>query len=132
MGLTFGERLKHSWNAFMNKDPTEDKRYIELGPSNTRRPDMFRATRGTEKTIVTAIYTRIAIDVAALTFEHVKVDENGRYTETIKSGLNYTLTTETNIDQTARAFIQDGLPYYCNFVRRYCKKWSYHFRLCKC
>lgn len=107
MGLTFGERLKHSWNAFMNKDPTEDKRYIELGPSNTRRPDMFRATRGTEKTIVTAIYTRIAIDVAALTFEHVKVDENGRYTETIKSGLNYTLTTETNIDQTARAFIQD-------------------------
>ena len=107
MGLTFGERLKHSWNAFMNKDPTEDKRYIELGPSNTRRPDMFRATRGTEKTIVTAIYTRIAIDVAALTFEHVKVDENGRYIETIKSGLNYTLTTETNIDQTARAFIQD-------------------------
>ena len=107
MGLTFGERLKHSWNAFMNKDPTEDRRYIELGPSNTRRPDMFRATRGTEKTIITAIYTRIAIDVAALTFEHVKVDENGRYTETIKSGLNYTLTTETNIDQTARAFIQD-------------------------
>jgi len=107
MGLTFGERLKHSWNAFMNKDPTEDKRYIELGPSNTRRPDMFRATRGTEKTIVTAIYTRIAIDVAALTFEHVKVDENGRYTETMKTGLNYVLTTETNIDQTARAFIQD-------------------------
>jgi hypothetical protein len=107
MGLTFGERLKHSWNAFMNKDPTEDKRYIELGPSNTRRPDMFRATRGNEKTIVTAIYTRIAIDVAALTFEHVKVDENDRYTETIKSGLNYALTTETNIDQTARAFIQD-------------------------
>ena len=107
MGLTFGERLKHSWNAFMNKDPTETKRYIELGPSNTRRPDMFRPTRGTEKTIVTAIYTRIAIDVAALSIEHVKVDENGRYVETIKSGLNYALTTETNIDQTARAFIQD-------------------------
>lgn len=107
MGLTFGERLKHSWNAFMNKDPTEDKRYIELGPSNTRRPDMFRPTRGTEKTIVTAIYTRIAIDVAALSIEHVKVDENGRYIETIKSGLNYALTTESNIDQTSRAFIQD-------------------------
>lgn len=107
MGLTFGERLKHSWNAFMNKDPTEDKRYIELGPSNTRRPDMFRPTRGTEKTIVTAIYTRIAIDVAALDIEHVKVDVNGRYVETIKSGLNYTLTTEANIDQTSRAFIQD-------------------------
>jgi hypothetical protein len=107
MGLTFGERLKHSWNAFMNKDPTEDKRYIELGPSNTRRPDMFRPTRGTEKTIVTAIYTRIAIDVAALSIEHVKVDENGLYVETIKSSLNYALTTETNIDQTARAFIQD-------------------------
>ena len=107
MGLTFGERLKHSWNAFMNKDPTEDRRYIELGPSNTRRPDMFRPTRGTEKTIVTAIYTRIAIDVAALTFEHVKIDENGRYVETIKSGLDYALSTEANIDQTSRAFMQD-------------------------
>lgn len=107
MALTFGERLKHSWNAFMNKDPTEDKRYIELGPSNTRRPDMFRATRGTEKTIVTAIYTRIAMDVAALDIEHVRVDENDRYIETIKSDLNYALTEEANIDQTGRAFIQD-------------------------
>lgn len=107
MALTFGERLKHSWNAFMNKDPTETKRYIELGPSNTRRPDMFRPTRGTEKTIVTAIYTRIAMDVAKLDIEHVVVDNNGRYIDTIKSGLNYALTTEANIDQTARAFIQD-------------------------
>ena len=107
MALTFGERLKHSWNAFMNKDPTEDKRYIELGPSYSRRPDMFRPTRGTEKTIVTAIYTRIAIDVAKLDVEHVKVDDNGRYVDTIKSGLNYALTTEANIDQTGRAFIQD-------------------------
>lgn len=107
MALTFGERLKHSWNAFMNKDPTETKRYIELGPSNTRRPDMFRPTRGTEKTIVTAIYTRIAMDVAKLDIEHVMVDNNGRYIDTIKSGLNYALTTEANIDQTARAFIQD-------------------------
>ena len=107
MALTFGERLKHSWNAFMNKDPTETKRYIELGPSNTRRPDMFRPTRGTEKTIVTAIYTRIAMDVAKLDIEHVMADNNGRYIDTIKSGLNYALTTEANIDQTARAFIQD-------------------------
>ena len=107
MALTFGEKLKHSWNAFMNKDPTEDKRYIELGPSNSRRPDMFRPTRGTEKTIVTAIYTRIAMDVAKLDVEHVKVDDNGRYVDTIKSGLNYALTTEANIDQTGRAFIQD-------------------------
>lgn len=107
MALTFGERLKHSWNAFMNKDPTEDKRYIELGPSNTRRPDMFRGTRGTEKTIIMAIYTRIAMDVAALDIEHVKIDDNGRYVETIKSDLNYVLTQEANIDQTARAFIQD-------------------------
>ena len=107
MGLTFGERLKHSWNAFMNKDPTETKKYIDLGPSNTRRPDMFRPTRGTEKTIVTAIYTRIAMDVAALTIEHVEIDNNGRYINTIKSGLNYALTEEANIDQTSRAFIQD-------------------------
>lgn len=107
MALTFGERLKHSWNAFMNKDPTEDKRYIDLGPSNTRRPDLFRPSYGNEKTIVTAIYTRIAIDVAKLDIEHVKTDLNGRYVDTIKSRLNYVLTTEANIDQTARAFMQD-------------------------
>lgn len=107
MGVTFGERLKHSWNAFMNKDPTEDKRYIDLGPSNTRRPDLFRPSYGNEKTIVTAIYTRIAIDVAKLDIEHVKTDLNGRYVDTIKSRLNYVLTTEANIDQTARAFMQD-------------------------
>ena len=107
MALTFGERLRHSWNAFMNKDPTEEKRYIELGPSNSRRPDMFRPTRGTEKTIITSIYTKIAIDVSSLRVEHVKIDENGRYTETLKTGLNYALTTEANIDQTSRAFIQD-------------------------
>ena len=107
MALTFGERLKHSWNAFMNKDPTEDKRYIDLGPSNTRRPDLFRPSYGNEKTIVTAIYTRIAIDVAKLDIEHVKTDLNGHYVDTIKSRLNYVLTTEANIDQTARAFMQD-------------------------
>ena len=107
MALTFGERLKHSWNAFMNKDPTEDKRYIELGPSTTRRPDITRFSRGSENTIVTAIYTRIAMDVAALDIEHVRVDENNRYIETLKTRLNYALTEETNIDQTARAFVQD-------------------------
>lgn len=107
MGVTFGERLKHSWNAFMNKDPTEDKRYIDLGPSDSRRPDMFRPSYGNEKTIVTAIYTRIAIDVAKLDIEHVKTDINGRYVDTIKSRLNYVLTTEANIDQTARSFMQD-------------------------
>ena len=107
MALTFGERLKHSWNAFMNKDPTEDRRYIELGPSNTRRPDITRFSRGAENTIVTAIYTRIAMDVAALDIEHVRVDENNRYIETLKTHLNYALTEESNIDQTARAFIQD-------------------------
>lgn len=107
MGVTFGERLKHSWNAFMNKDPTEDKRYVDLGPSDSRRPDMFRPSYGNEKTIVTAIYTRIAIDVAKLDIEHVKTDINGRYVDTIKSRLNYVLTTEANIDQTARSFMQD-------------------------
>ena len=107
MGLTFGERLRHSWNAFMNKDPTEDKRYIELGPSNSRRPDMFRPTRGVEKTIVTSIYTKIAVDVAALKVEHVRIDDNGRYVETLNTSLNYALSTEANIDQTSRAFFQD-------------------------
>ena len=107
MALTFGERLKHSWNAFMNKDPTEDRRYETMGPMTTRHPDQLRLSRGNEKTIVTAIYTRIAMDIAALKCEHVKVDENGRYVETVDSGLNYVLSTEANIDQTSRAFMQD-------------------------
>jgi hypothetical protein len=101
---SFGERLKHSWNAFFNKDPTN---YNWMGSSTAFRPDRVRLTRGNERSIVTAIYNRIAIDVSAVPIHHVRVDPNGRYVETIDSGLNNALSVEANIDQTGRAFIQD-------------------------
>ena len=104
MGI--GERLKHAYNAFVNnRDPTEY--YRSIGTSYSYRPDRVRMTRGNERTIMSSIINRIAMDVAAVTINHVRLDENGRYIETIKSGLNECLTLEANIDQTARAFIQD-------------------------
>lgn len=105
MGETIGSRLKHAWNAFLNRDPTEYFR--EVGMSYSYRPDRIRFTRGNEKTIVTAVYNRIAMDVAAIDIRHVRLDDNGRYLETIESGLNTCLSLEANIDQTGRAFVQD-------------------------
>ena len=113
MGLTFTERLKHSWNAFMNRDPTNNDWFV-VGPSSSYRQNKRFYGITTERTIVTAIYTRIAIDVAALTFEHVRTDGNGKFTETIDSKLNYVLTEEANIDQTSRAFIQDIVESMCD------------------
>lgn len=104
MSLNIGDRLKHAWNAFRNKDPTN---YQSLGMSYMYRPDRPRFSRGNERSIVTAVYNRIALDVAAISFRHVKVDSNGRYSEDIKSGLNECLSLGANIDQTGRAFIQD-------------------------
>lgn len=103
---TLGERLKHGWNAFINnKDPSW--RYTELGSSSYYRPDRARLSMGNERTIVTAIYNRISMDAAAIAIKHVRVDQNGKYIEDIKSGLNNALTVETNLDQTPRAFFQD-------------------------
>lgn len=99
-------RLKAAWNAFLNKDPTKI-RYQDLGMSSAFKPDRVRFTRGNERSIVTAIYNRIALDVAAVDIKHVKLDENNRFLEVIDSGLNSCLELEANIDQTARAFIQD-------------------------
>ena len=113
MGLTFTERLKHSWNAFMNRDPTNNDWFV-VGPSSSYRQSKRFYGITTERTVVTAIYTRIAIDVAALTFEHVRTDDNGKFTETIDSKLNYVLTEEANIDQTSRAFIQDIVESMCD------------------
>ena len=106
MAANFRERLLHGWNAFMNKDPTEKKEW-DAGPSYTRRPDIIPFSRKVEQTIVNGVYTKIAIDVSQLTFLHVRTNDDGRYEETIDSDLNYALTIEANIDQTARAFIQD-------------------------
>ena len=105
MPETFSNRLKHAWNAFMNRDPP--LQYKDLGYISSYRPDRMRFTRGNERSIVTAIYNRIAIDCASITIQHVKLDENGRYKEVINSGLNNCLNLEANVDQTGRAFIQD-------------------------
>lgn len=104
------ERLKSAWNVFLEreKDPSYEYRYIE-GPSSYYRPDRPRLTRGNERSIVTSVYNRIAMDAAAIDIFHVRLDENKRFVEEIKSGLNNCLTTEANIDQTGRAFIQDAV-----------------------
>ena len=105
--MGFLQRLQHSWNAFMNKDPTSN--YQNYGMSYSSRPDRPRLTRGNEKTIITSVYNRIALDVAAIDIRHCKLDENGRFLENVNSGLNDCLTLEANIDQTGRAFIQDAV-----------------------
>ena len=105
MELTFGSRLKHAFNAFMNRDPTYGQGSI--GPGYSMRPDRSRLTRGNERSIVTSIYNRIAIDVAAININHCRVDENQRLVENIDSTLNTCLNLEANIDQTGRAFMQD-------------------------
>lgn len=99
-------RLKHGWNAFTgNRDPTEYK--ITYGESYYRRPDRVRFTGGNERTIATAIYNRIAMDVASIDIRHVKLDNNGRYLEDVDSGLNECFKVAANVDQTARSFKQD-------------------------
>lgn len=105
MEFTFSDRLKHAWNAFNNKDPTYDFRNV--GMTYSYRPDRPRLSRGNEKTIITSVYNRIAMDVAAIGIEHVKLDDNGRFLKSIDSGLNRCLTLNANLDQTGSAFIQD-------------------------
>lgn len=105
MAISVGSRFKKAWNIFRNKDPSYE--YRDLGISYSYRPERIRFTRGNERTIVTSIYNRIALDVSSITLQHVRLDENGRYLNTINSGLNNCLTLEANIDQTSREFIQD-------------------------
>lgn len=107
MELTLTSRFKRAWNAFTNnRDPTISQ-YRDIGTSYVYRPDRVRFSRGNEKSIVTSVYNRIAMDVAAIAIKHCRIDKNGRYIEDIKSGLNDCLTVEANIDQTGRSFIQD-------------------------
>lgn len=104
MALSFASRLKHAWNAFA-EDPSID--YRNLGVSYSYRADRPRMTRGNERSIVTSVYNRIALDVAAVNIQHVRLDKNGRFQSVIEDGLNNCLTLEANIDQTSRSFIQD-------------------------
>ena len=99
------DRLQHGWNAFMNKDPTYTYKYT--GPGSSYRPDRPRLSRGNERSIVTSLFNRIALDVAQLNIIHCKVDENGRFLSNVDSTLNNCLSVEANIDQTGRALIQD-------------------------
>lgn len=104
MGIT--DRLQHAWNAFINnRDPTAD--YRNIGAGYAYRPDRPRLTRGNERSIVTSVYNRIALDAAAIKLQHCKLDENDRLVSILDTGLNKCLTLEANIDQTGRAFIQD-------------------------
>lgn len=101
----FTQRLQHAWNAFRNnRDPTVQP---SIGVSSYDRPDRHRRRIFADKSIVTAIENRIAIDVAAVGIQHVRTDQNGRWKETIHSGMNSVFTIEANIDQTGRAFVQD-------------------------
>lgn len=103
MELNIGSRFKRAWNAFLNRSPTR-----WMGSAGySRRPDRVRLTRGNEKSIVTSIFNRIALDVASVDIRHCRLDKDGRFTEIIDSELNNCLSLEANIDQTARAFIQD-------------------------
>ena len=104
---TIMTRLKNSWNAFRNRDPT--MLYREPGMSYTYRPDRPKFSRGNERTIATSVFNKIAIDVAAVDIRHCRVDKNGRYVEDINSDLNECLTLEANIDQTHRAFRQEAV-----------------------
>lgn len=100
-------RLKHAWNTFISEEKSEPISYYDLGYSSTFRPDRVRFSKGNEKSIVTAIYNRIAIDCSTVQMKHVKIDHDERFLETVESGLNNCLVVEANKDQQSRAFIQD-------------------------
>lgn len=101
--MTVTDRLKHAWNAFVGRDPT----VINRGGASVYRPDRLKLTRGNERSIITSVYNRIAMDVASIRINHVRMDDNGRMVDVIDSGLNECFNLEANIDQTGRAFIQD-------------------------
>ena len=104
MGLI--NAVKKAWNVF-NRDPTRYQ--YDTGPGYSFRPDRVRFSRGNERSIVTSVYNRIALDVAALNIRHVMLDNEGRYKDDVNDGLNTCLSLEANIDQTGRSFIQDAV-----------------------
>ena len=104
---SIGGRLKHAWNAFKAQEQDEIYRYQDLGYISTQNPSRVRLSSGSEKSIVSTVTNRIAMDVASFDFQHVRVDPDGRYLETINDPLNQCLTVEANKDQTGRVFIQD-------------------------
>lgn len=108
---SFGARLKHAWNVFTNRDPTK---YQDLSAGYSTRPDRARLRPGVDRTIVSAIINRIAIDVASTNIRHVRLDDNDRFLSIVPSGLNECLTSRANIDQTGQAFIRDLVTSMCD------------------
>lgn len=104
MAQSIGSRLKRAWNAFTNRDPPGKNYY---GGGYSYRPDRVRLNRGNDRTILTAIYTRIAMDASSITINHVRLDDNDRFDEVVDSGLNSCLNLSGNIDQTGRALRYD-------------------------
>ena len=104
--MGFLDRFRNAWNVFKNKDPTWT---IDVGPGYGLRPDRMRFSRGNERSIITSVFNKIAMDVAAVPIQHVRLDDEGRFSEIIKSNLNECLSVEANADQTGRAFIQDAV-----------------------
>ena len=111
--MGFIDRTRRAWNAFMNRDPTTHT-YAEIGGGYANRPDRVRLRPGNEQTIISSIYTRIALDVSQTTIIHARMDENGRYVETLDTGLNRCLTFEANIDQSGKAFMIDTVMSLCD------------------
>lgn len=105
MELSFSSRLRHAWDVFRNREPTYD--FQDTGPSSSYRPDRTRLSGANERSIITSIFNRIALDVSSINIKHCRIDENGRFKESINSGIDSCLNLEANIDQTGRAFIQD-------------------------
>ena len=105
MEVNIATSIKHAWNAFLNRDPTVNNQYY--GPSSFYRPDRPRIPGGNERSIVTAIFNRIALDVATVDIRHCKTNKEGQYLEDIKSDLNNCLTLEANLDQSAKSFRLD-------------------------
>ena len=104
--MDFKNRIKHAWNAFMNKDPTPT---VDLGPSSYYYPERTQTRTQNDRSMITSIFNRIAMDVASVEIMQAKVDERGNYVETMKTALNECLQVSANIDQTGRAFIQDAV-----------------------
>lgn len=104
---SFGSRLKHAWDVFRNKDP--NPYYRQDGVSYSYRPDRVRLTASNYKSIISSIFTRIALDISVININHVKLDKEKRFAEIVNSGLNNCLTLNANLDQTGRAFIQDAI-----------------------
>lgn len=98
------KRIQNGWNAFMSRAPTND---YNTGIGSYYRPDRVRFSRGNERSIVTSVYNRIALDVSAIDIKHCQLDEDGRYMHDVNSGLNECLNLSANTDQTGKAFIQD-------------------------